>query len=1776
MSKKESPSNQQELLTFLANITGHFQATSAKDHKSIQSLRKNIISILAQENISDLKTSYYSTDKSDLFFTETIEPKQMTEIKDIVTRFEKKPKPAEQRVYARDVPVQNIQIKGSIAQWADGAAVQKTMGPYLSNDGRKIWFDFYKIEKLTALYIAGEPKPALLFDAFSQRKTARDPQPHVIKSQKTYNLRPDTIWIASKILASNAPPDLYTGLKIKGGKITINAKPTITDEKITVTPNTKVTVTLDLDQPAVTGDPTSPYGIDARNTLLSLPTKLSFHFSATGSKIDDTNGDIHTTIYGQETTLKWNNTVTPTYNAALKRILIPYNCTENTFTVKQCLSPFNTLAEQSEITWTAWTLPATQIDTTKPSPAAGIGGIALQTKKGLTTKWQVLNGGEANLTNPLIAYENGILCIADLHAGNLYCNQEYKLWKDEQNPHESSIKIQYTKDFPIIYLTTANGIEAFQTTANANPLLDRPVTAAGNTLDIHSKNSVLLLAVSKTLRLIYLYDDNILFDNYDPTKPNQPIPPPITLALQNALFKTTTVNGLLLFGELNPDMIKINKGTLFLTFGMYAYLPTLPDPYAANLNKLKQQFRRSLSVATAYVATPQPIIWLWLISQTNWTETASGNDRVTVSFHFAPIQNQFQTLLETPNPNPTQPAPANTPAPDNPPPENSPETPAMTTVLSAKQVLVDLQKVWDDKFSSFLKEAFALLDVSSYANQLGVSFGQFGSERMLMVQTHKAVTAANTTAALSQFPLKIEGIDVTTHGFRARQFMLPQVSWEPLINLAYPEIPKAGDPKKALIYYPDDGGPTRITNNSAQFVPLSPIPMSQFLVNRYKDEDNMTFAYFTLPFGLRSFAYLYKEKNPTIQPKSPNIRFNTPNFENNLTGGIQFQLDAGSGPNTDISDTFHGYTLQINNVLDPEGTKTYASTLGYDVWYIFNGDFFFSDSKNDSKNPPQYHIGVPVTRIDLSGYGESTFSEWLNKGAQFAQTSQTKFNVFVGRTAHEVIQVKSILYPWGIKVVRTITIFRVGSAFVYRHDSGWKPESDGKFDFRFKYTDDNGNPADAPNPYKIHPGVIKGLFNIRNIRNATNDIAPFQSNMTIKGTPPVGPPPPDQFYELNPATWQVIKHKGPDIQNVDVNLQPVYFDADVEIENVIQGQTAGKVPSKKILGFVQLAPRGIPLTQDSLAELLTRQLGSIGGPVDCITDIGKSSQKLRLNWFDVNISRDDNGSPLFVAAARGNVILPKDGSWSMVMHTQGTGEVTPLPETLTIPLIRVGPLVDEIANIPDTALLRIANPTELVRPPNNETLNFGFLQSTNTQKILFLTPAFEKAQTYLMSKTPPLFADAYRLISSKGVFPNIGDAITNFGDAITLAKNGFEDGTLMDGATLVTKLLGINTDGITRQIEDGYQFLKKIPEFDLPSGEWYLIKEDYLKVYVKYSRTPPKTKGQPPPPDIPGKLNFDINSYAKPIADRWKSRLSNLSMKVDLGPFKELITIKGSFDAKKGEEASYTGNEADATLPSPQLEFSKELEPVIEILQILQELQGGNYAEALKKGLKIAMSNSADSWEYKFEASKEIPVVKFPAGPAYDFPQTPLKLEASLKVGVYFNSALSVTALTDPKKLLPTAGAFMDFYGQLSVMCASLYGATVYATGQVNLKIAADTKIGPSLTMKFGFGAQVVAGLPVVGNVSLLYMVGTEIYADSTKLNISAFMLFRGHAEILGGLVGVTISIEAKGTISREDTGPNANKTILAAQVTFAIDISIFLIIDIHFSESWEEDRQIA
>ena len=1747
-------SDKNSIETWISGLAENLQTSTPDDEtnkRALFDLLKNTVS--PTTNVAQTSAEKFSFEKIEPVSLASLSPALQQQVNEVLGSTNINAVQNAYKVFQRETPVRSMLAQRSVPSWASGAAVDKTIGPLINIDGRKLWFDFFSVEKLVAIYLSEATMPAIIFNIDVIKIFDTNKIPLQAPATKEYTLtKNSSIWINSSLLAPNSPAGKFTGLTIQSGTISLSEVATIIGEKTTVPATASVTVQLTLNQQKVIdADMVSPYGLDARAATYNLPDHLSFVFNSTSTSITSI-GAADWNLFKQPCKFNYNLAL-GVYNPALFSIFIPFTADNPLFTISESLSSFAQLKGSAQITESFWNLPVADLDLSHISPAAGIGAIAIVCLKGLDISWIGLQNGPIDINGcVIIAHPEGI-AIGSTIAGKFNSNQKFTLWQDEKNPHPSTVKIEFGKKFPFEFFSTVNGYEIVQAAVNATIESDRPINVAAKPFPIHTKVSYFALTAFEKHRTIILYDDNMLQDNYVPPEPNSPYKMVFNaLALSNALFTTTPVMGVYLTGELTINWKKIVSGNLYVSLGIYKYIPMLPDPYTANIS-IFRRLDYNQDVAGGRSSKPGML----LFCQTKWGVRGDKlPDDVRTSFHLLPLpNNQYsQAFIK-----------GNTPSVAAPAEQNNMEASLqninfLTGNMEPQLMMASTQGVqpdWSKVMDTLLKDDFSLLDVSSHANQMGVSFGQFKSpgESAALLRLFGVETNSDQLQSLYSVPFKIEQVQVTSPSLFVRSFALPQIAWEPVNNKTAANV--AGDPPKGMNFYPDDGGPARFFNNSLMYVPLAPKPVLKDIIRRYKeDKKNLTISYFTLPFGLKALALLSKHKQG---PHAPSIEINRPIFKNNLRGGIQMQFNAGK-LSSDKYPMFNGATIQVANVLDAQGKPmpTPASTLGRSVSYIFNKEFI-------PKVPLITSRGVPLTRIDFSGYGASTFSDWANPEAEIAATSQVKFDVFVGRTAHEVIQVRSIVYPWGIHVVRTIVLYRTNTGYVYRVDTGWQAESDGKFDFTYHIkTDPNVNATTAfSSPYHIHPGIIKGLFNIKNIVEVNT--LPFPTTSTIKNG--------DWYLDANN---KAVHNTTGDIF-LPASLQKIVFDADIEIEGVVQGHinvaghTDGLVPSKKVIGYVQLAPSGVPLSADAFTNLIMSENGSIGGSFQAIIDINKSKQRMRLNGFDVsNETNSPSINTAFIGAARGSVLLPKEGSWSMVMHKALTGEVSPLPANITVPLIRIGDLqlqaggLLQLVPAPETQLLRIADPIDLQKLPDMHTINYGYLQNTGTQKTLFLTPAYQQNTAQLLSKTPPLFADAYHIINSKGIFPNIGDAITSYKDAHPLELTNFiqAPGTIADGGKAVYQLMqvGNNIKDAAGNIQDqAYKLLKQSPNFELPDKPLSLLDEDFLKVYIEYKNA------------SGNKLGFDIDSLANNTADKWNSRLNNIAMVIDLGSFKRLMTIKGDFNAKKGSESNYGGTE-DGGLPA-KIEFSSALETVIAILQILQDLSGGDYKDAMKKGLQIAMSNNAGTWEYKFEAVKEIPLVRFPFGLLYNDPEQPLKLEASLRVGVYFNSALMVT--TDAKKLLPTVGAFVGFYGQVTVMCVSLAAATIYAVGQVTLDIAADTAKGPSLHMKFGFGVQLVVGLPVVGNVSVLYMAGVEIYKDKDVLAVSAFLLFRGHAELLDGIVGITITIEAKGTIKRIDSATE-HRTDCSAQVTFAIDISLFLVIDIDFSTSWEEQRQIA
>lgn len=1726
--------NENSLLALLAKLCGDITLNNNPDTQAVIELQQALAAAIINDPGLQAAGSFQFEELNN-FSTQHLDTTDLQHLNNVIQKVQEEQLPIDNtiRIFRRRVPFRTSQVRESIPDWARGAEVINTLGPFIGNNGIKYWFDLYRIIPVVQVWLAGAPQPFMLLP-LEVRNIVN------IIGPRSYRIPKGSVWIHADLFAATSPDNLYCGLTAAGGTLTLNGPVSVNNNNQLIIPNgIEAAVTLNLEQKVVTDISPDDSGIDIKEASITLPKTLSFTINHTGKSVTAT--EASWTLYGQTINFTFDNTLPMQWHPMLNRILIPYKADVAEFEVQQCKSSVCSFNGKGAISNSQWALSAAAINIAAPLQADGTGALAIGVVDGLEASWMGLKDANlfeksyTQLLNTMVMLMPGRLNIATLFASNPTGRQRYNLWKETVNGIEKPLQyidLEYTKQFFFFYDSLQKGTESVAVQANCKSFTDKPVQVNGLPFKVESLQTIYTLSISKDLQIAFLYDDDIIRDNF--LKTYKPIPgaaPVVTfestaLALNNALLTVSPVYGMLLYGDIKTED-SFDSCILIYSFGLLQYLPTLPDPYAANISYLRRRTSRRI-VGNNVIDEPNKYflsdINALLVCLITWKDMdapavnfflgdkpANANNAVVGN-----IANIPSTGIKMSDINNQEMISTNirgglnaTMAIQNSNWKTAAENDELTTAMLNNEMssMMRLHDGLSQGNTTPFRNAFALLDVSTNADLMGVSLA-FSNDRLIFERTHEAVEDNGN-------PISIIGMDVHANSRLVQVYTLPQISWEPVINITKEITNIAEDPYPGLLYFLNDGTPSQIANTGNKPVPIAPIPLTDKLMEWYKtDPDFAAWSYFTLPYGMLALAKYQKQNDGN----SPLLELINKKF-GQLNTALQIKT-VGLDDKIKHTKKFFGSAHQLPNTYNAWFPFTGArSMLSGSVTKIFNTDF-------GSINGFDLNKYVPLERYDFSGYGANVFSHWKNPNADVGMTSQSFFDVWRGRTAHEVVQVKSIVYTGcggKFNVVRTITIYRGSNGFPWRVDSGWKAESDGIYDFRTK--------SEPGRNYVFHPGMVEGAYNIRNIKEDTT-LKPFIVKNWLK------------------TTGKFINDQG-DAEDVpvggkllDIELVPVFFDADVKIDNVTQGATNGLVPAQRILGYLQILPKGVIIDAEQFAQLLTEMEG-LGGPVDCMVKIANTKQQMRITRVESKPSMD-GAQRVFVSSPLGTPVLPKDGSWSVVTHDLASKEVTPLSNNDVIPLVRKGERKfldpdDQTYDQPKSDLTNIAAASELFKDLELRATQYGFLQSTGENKVLFRNPLFQNDINILKGSTPDL-ADAYRLMNSKGIFPKvenlpkmdeIGDAINKFG--VNIIDEGY-------------KLLNNN-------LADAEKKLTQL----LPPGPWYIVKTNDVKVYIDYKPTKPKPADNPPG----GKamLDFDIDSKA----GEWVNKMNDVTMVVDLGSFERIMLIRGKFDTKKGQAPSFIG---------PELEFGEALQPVVEILVLLSMIAtDASYKDILKQGLKIAMSNSPNNWEYKFQADKEIPVLKFPP-PLLDTALAPLRLEAGLKVGAYFNVAIPLPPTNGIP--MPSAGAFVEFYGKLSVMCVSVGVGTIYAVGQVTVRISADTVTGPALYMKFGFGVEAVVALPVIGSVSVYFAAGVEMSLDATQITIGGFVLFKGRAEILGGIVTVTIQIEASGKVQKRIGTAQSGETNMIARVTFSLDISICFIINISFSESWEEQRQIA
>jgi hypothetical protein len=883
---------------------------------------------------------------------------------------------------------------------------------------------------------------------------------------------------------------------------------------------------------------------------------------------------------------------------------------------------------------------------------------------------------ETRLTDVVIAVQQGQLVILSTHASNKpEVDETLRLWatRDEADAPRIPLTLHFGADGIFVYICNAGTGESLYRTCTADVLLDRPVTITGVPLEMKRAARAFVLidgaATAPRIRIGALSSAVVTRE------------PRVLLALTNALVDTTQPMIAFVDGTLRDDT-SVDKGTLTLALGAYEWEATLPDPYVTNhsLPRELQGFGdRSPSLVLAGVQWPSPT-------------------KPQVSFAGALPAPLGGTEPRTENPaRPMQQSPEQI------------RVPAQTG-QGALPPLKGQHPVFEPRNHEARRapalEAIAsrggtrLLDVSTKKDLLGVDVGKEG--------------------------FTIRDLDVCTTARNLRVIALPQVQWEPVRTLDRDQDINIGHFPTPLASV-TDGGPTMLAVASAKLVPAIPDLAVDAVLSEFRG-GKPTALFTTLPFGLE--ALLELRSAPSGGRDADDMQRNEPEFAHpDMRGGAQLAFIAESGPSGRAdSSFFDGATVQLpNGVSLATGAPVNISVLGSpldptdSVQEMFNNEFAPSGS-----NPR-----VPVTRLDVSGYGGSCFSEWLNRNAAFANAARVQFQVVVGRTALEVVKIATVLYPWGILLTRTVTIERKGGGGVIRRDSGWQAASDGLFQY----------PGTS---YHVQPGLLRGLFAIRNIR---------------------------------PTGLQPIRFTGS--AGEDVVLVPKFFDCRARIDGL---EGAADLPANGILGFLQVEPGGVALTEGELRTLLTQQ-GAAGGPVDGIINVGGSGFRVRATRIEVGAGERAGGGFELVGSVRCAPVFKQDGSWAAVRapgpsNPQPDAEVVNANDVHGLPVVREGELTgvdpDGTMHVAAPSDYRFCDPADLHRPIDPQ-FEYGFLQTSPAHAFFFPRPHVDAGVRELRTRSVPRLADTLARSTSKGVFPPAANAITLPSNALMVdgATGGF-------------------------------------------------------------------------------------------------------------------------------------------------------------------------------------------------------------------------------------------------------------------------------------------------------------------------------------------------------------------------------------------------------------------
>jgi hypothetical protein len=1295
----------------------------------------------------------------------------------------------------------------------------------------------------------------------------------VTGSAKEIALPAGSVWINVASFVSGAPANSFAGITEQSGTITCDQALDLAGDTVAVPAGATLTLTV---------TPAAPSGMGNAVSMVAPPNVITFAYpnlQPATATIGNFTASVYSEIFDCGQIRQ-----PPVYNDTTKTLAFPCSTNQTQFTPAPQTNTLLALTGSAPLETVGWALQVAQSAPPALGNAANAGFFYFGFGAGVDAQWPGLSRSEPESGGiGLASTASFLLWTAAGLPPKTSLQLRFGLWDAEQVP--STMMATRLAGSRLVY-EASTGHELVELGATLSANLDRPLLADGNRAPVSIPDGLVFFTSFAGKQRVFAYASFTMAQIPAVLGAN---PNGFPIALDNALLN---VSAPLLFvmectlseTQTNVASLSAFSGALLVGFLYRLEFPFLPDPYTGAFLGLEDR-----NVVGGLLAE---VIW-----------TAPGN--VTLR------------MVDLQHPHPEQP-PSTEASSEITPPVSRPAPTIGTFQLGLADVSFRPAVALSFPFQAHVALADAaikpdvapppppptpvpppaaglmMLDVSTRASQFGVE-----------------IVSYNLRTA--QDLLTIDGLSARIYAVLAPVITLPAISWEPMYNQAAP-VP--GSPTDKLLFPPDDGPVCSVGVDSVTLVPISPIQSLGAVLSGTQTNGSIYGALLTLPYGaVAGIAQVVGPKDgPATQLTQPSFNVHG-TTDLALTGAYQLTLrPPPSNPNAPL---FTGKTYLRTQEDNPQHPLlSYGEeVLGRDVAIIFSTQF---------NNPGS---GVPAKRYDLTGYGASLSSDWTNVSpSDPTAIIQVNFITIMGRTSHEIIQAQSVIYPWGIKVVRTITIDRLNSGSVERTDSGWIAASDGDFTYTPTQSGKDITWAD------VHRGLVGSLLDVRNVRE-------FGLPLTTQGTSDSAPGSP-----------------------LAVTMQPVTFDADIAINPQHQvtqggshvvslyGQKHTAVPSAGIIGYIGLTS-GYHLSLADLLNFLSTLPQPAGGPMHATLNLGTSNNVLRSVSISADPVRDATlGGSALAVTVRGLPMLPGGSAWTVALKQATDAAPRSLASTETVPVIQPNAYFGAPG-----AEVHFADPSDIFRlapnPPVPPATLYGFLQDVTTQKTFLAQPFVVTGTQQLLLRQVPSLADPGVLLGAISSFPTIASALPLSG-LVNLASRLAQQSLAIDR--------WFDTD---------------------PNKVTSLIQTPVAKVDLVYQWSPSGPSFTPP---NQSNKNARIHiTLGQPTGPTWSIDIYEVGLQLTIPPVDPgtpALWIEGSFHAD---------SETSPSFPNLQVVYDGPLAPLTEFFRTLQKLGsvlGGSGAS--QEPQSQGASNGGAGLNVHFAdgtltVQDTFPLPQIPLGPGY-------------------------------------------------------------------------------------------------------------------------------------------------------------------------------------------------